>query len=65
MAKVLKRAEKIAQENRDAELLVAISDRWYALSEGAIDEEEHKLTIGFIDQEKDNDERKTSHKRKS
>lgn len=65
MIRTLEAAEKMAVENRDVELLVAISDRWYALMDGISESDQHKLTIGFIDQEKSNDDRKANNKRKS
>ena len=62
--KALDNANKIAFENRDAELLVAISDRWYALIEQ--DKEEHQPhRLGFVIQEESNDHGATKHKRKS
>lgn len=57
--KTLKIAERLARENRDAELLVAISDRWYALIEDEEDSNE-KISLGFTNQEKMNDRSKAS-----
>lgn len=62
--KALKKAEKIAVENRDAELLVAISDRWYAFSHSDEDDAQSNFALGFINQENGDDSRKTADKRK-
>ncbi|NBR22909.1 MAG: hypothetical protein EBU08_03815 [Micrococcales bacterium] len=61
--RTLKKAEKMALQNRDAELLVAISDRWYALMDGPHGED-GRIPIGFVKQENDNDSGKASNKRK-
>ena len=61
----LERAKSLAIENRDVEALVAISDRWYALMESLDEEGQHKVVLGFSNQEKTDDSRKTIDKRKS
>lgn len=50
--KVLKRAEKFAEEHRDIEALIAIADRWAILSERLVgDHEDTDFSIGFVSQE--------------
>lgn len=56
----LKKATKIASSNRDADSLMAIFDRWYALMEHAYGDDKHP--VGFTSQERPDG--KTSDKRK-
>lgn len=59
----LKRATKIASRNSDADSLMAIFDRWYALMEHSYGDDKHP--VGFTVQESTNDSSKASNKRKS
>ena len=51
----------MAFENRDAEMLVAISDRWYALIDQYDEKPKKQHRLGFTIQEESNDSQQAKH----